>query len=140
MKYTFLSFLATLALSSPVPPVEGLRETILPPWPLEGTVDYVKSLSQSIPLQKSTGLTKQDYLTTINGVVQFFRRYQNSSGNIIDPYRGIETQYATPCFAYACSTVYAEGKDDSLLSNCTGAISSALSELSADTCADGHCK
>jgi len=113
--------------------------SILPPWPLEGTVDYVKQLSQTIPLQKTTGLTKKDYLTTINGVVQFFRQYQNASGNIIDPYRGLETQYATPCFAFACATVYTQGLDNTLLNNCTAAVSATLDELAYDTCADGHC-
>ena len=58
---------------------------------------------------------------------------------MIDQYRGAETQYATPCFAFACATVWTEGLDASLLNNCTSALTAATLELATKTCADGHC-
>lgn len=48
--------------------------------------------------------TKAAYLDTIDGIVQHFRQFQNVNpasrqyGRIIDPYAGMEIQYATPCF------------------------------------------
>ena len=71
-----------------------------------------------------------DYITTINGIVQYFRRMQDASGRIIDQYRGAETQYATPCFAFACATVWKEGLDATLLGNCTAALTAATREVS----------
>ena len=112
----------------------------LPPWPLEGTRDYVKQLAANAPLRAPTGLKRADYLTTIRGVVEYFRRFQHQqNGSIIDPDRGVETQYATPCFAFACATVWSAGLDDSLLPNCSAAVTAASHELATRTCADGHC-
>jgi len=112
---------------------------VLPPWPLEGTVDFAMQLAATVPLARPTGLLRKDYLSTISGVVQFMRGVQDSFGRIIDPYRGEETQYATPCFAFACATVWSQGMDDSLLPNCTSALTAATFELKNHSCADGHC-
>jgi hypothetical protein len=71
--------------------------------------------------------------------VQHFRQFQDSTGHIIDPYAHQEIQYATPCFSFACATLFSEGLDDSLLPNCSAAISAASKELATHTCADGHC-
>lgn len=111
----------------------------MPPYPLQGTVDWVRNLSASTPLKTPSGLKRADYLPTINGVVQFWRQYQNATGHIVDPYRGLETQYATPCFSYACATIYTQGLDDSLLPNCSAALTAASTELATHNCADGHC-
>lgn len=140
----------------------------LPPWPLEPTVAAARTLAAAATLSSPTGLKRADYLPTIHGIVQYFRRMQNASGNIIDQYRGEETQYATPCFAFACATVWKEGFDATLLGNCTAALTAATREvrvcvvscataqgcgerwimslpphspcqLATKTCADGHC-
>jgi hypothetical protein len=124
-----LSFSSALAQAPPV----------LPPFALEGTVDFALQLAAATPLQRRTNLKKADYLPVINGVVQYMRTVQNASGHIIDPFRGVETQYATPCFAFACATVWNEGLDASLLPNCTSALTAATTELATDSCADGHC-
>lgn len=124
--------LAALARAQPAPPV-------LPPFALEGTVDFALQLAAATPLKRDTGLKKADYLPVIEGVVQYMRTVQNASGHIIDPFRGIETQYATPCFAYACATVWSEGLDATLLPNCSAALTAATTELATHSCADGHC-
>ena len=121
------------ALASPPPP------PVLPPWALEGTVEYAMQLASTVPLQRPTGLTKQSYLGTINGIVQFMRNLQDDAGRIVDPFEKREVQYSTPCFAFACATVWAQGLDDTLLNNCTAALSIATEELANKTCADGHC-
>jgi len=119
-------------LGSPSPPV-------LPPWALEGTVEYAMQLAATVPLNRPTSLTKQSYLQTINGIVQFMRNLQDEYGRIIDPFEKREVQYSTPCFAFSCATVWAQGFDDTLLNNCTSALSIATEELANKTCADGHC-
>jgi hypothetical protein len=129
-----LAAAAAAVLLAAVPTVQAM-----PPWPLEGTVDYARALAAATPLQKPTGLKRADYLETVQRNINFWRQYQSASGNIIDPYRGVETQYATPCFSHACAVVFAAGLDASLFSNCTSAVTATLLELQHHTCADGHC-
>lgn len=118
-------------LTAPPPP--------LPPFALEGVVAAARAFAAATPLQAPTGLTRASYLPVIGGIVQYFRHLQNAEGAIIDQYRGAETQYATPCFAFACATVVSNGGDPSLLPNCTAALGRAIEELATATCADGHC-
>jgi hypothetical protein len=68
-------------------------------------VTVAAALAAATPLLQPSGLTREDYLVTISGIVQYFRRLQNATGHIIDQYADAEIQYATPCFAYACATV-----------------------------------
>lgn len=128
-----------LAAVSAAAAVCALAQPVLPPWPLEGTVAYAQALAAATPLTKPSGLARADYLTTINGVVRFWTTYQNASGHIIDPFRGVETQYATPCYAFACATVATAGSAADLLPNCTAALVAATTELATHSCADGHC-
>lgn len=124
--------LALLALARAQPPV-------LPPYALAGTVDFALGLAAATPLVRDTHLTKASYLPVINGVVQYLRTIQDATGHVIDPFRGVETQYATPCFAFACATAWSEGLDATLLPNCTAALTAATTELATHSCADGHC-
>jgi hypothetical protein len=115
----------------------ALATAALPPWPLESTVEAARSYAAAATLARPTGLRRADYLDTITKVVGFWTQYQNASGNIIDPYRGEETQYATPCYAFACAT--ALPLLPGLLPNCSAALGAATRELATRTCADGHC-
>ncbi|MBN2163117.1 MAG: hypothetical protein JW713_09245 [Pontiellaceae bacterium] len=85
-----------------------------------------------------TGLTRNDYLTLIAGEIDFWKTKQNSSGAIIDPYRGSETQYSTPAFANAAAAlvVYADRSD--LLEAAALAMDWASYRLSINAAADGH--
>lgn len=131
--------LALLSLALALSAAAAQAPPVMPPWPLQGTAEWAATQSAITPLAKPTGLKRADYLSTIHGVVQFFRQYQNASGHIIDPFRGVETQYATPCFSFACATVWAAGLDATLLSNCSAALTAATTELATKSCADGHC-
>jgi hypothetical protein len=127
-----LAFFVSTSAAQPAP--------ALPAWPLEGTVDAARAAAAgSPPLVAPTGLLRKDYLPVINGVVQFFRGLQNATGHVIDRFRGVETQYATPCFAFACATAFTQGLDATLLPNCSAALTAATGELAQRTCADGHC-
>ena len=131
---------AALAAAAAAPAAAAAAPApVLPPFALEGTVDFALQLAAATPLVRNTGRTKADYLPTISGVVQYMRTLQNATGHVIDPFRLVETQYATPCFAFACATVWAQGLDDTLLPNCTSALTAATTELATHSCADGHC-
>ena len=125
--------------SSSSTPTPFSSPPVLPPWSLEGTVEFAMQLAATVPLTRPTTQSKSTYLETINGIVQYMRHLQDPFGRIIDPFANAEIQYSTPCFAFSCATVYSEGLDDTLLNNCTSALSISLEELANKTCADGHC-
>jgi len=62
---------------------------------------------------RPTGLSRADYLKLIAGGVDFWKRYQDADGAIVDPYREAEFQYSTPAFAHAAAAlvVYANRRD-----------------------------
>ncbi len=59
-----------------------------------------------------TGLDRRDYLAPIRDGVRFFSQFQDDNGAIVDPYRGEEFQYSTPCFAFAAALAGLEGEGD----------------------------
>jgi len=78
---------------------------------------FINSQETSLNSFKSTGLTKNDYLSIIEGQVRAMVKYQNDEGRIIDPVENIEKYYTTPCFAHAVSVLVASStiKNDSPL-------------------------
>src|SRR5210317_1738114 len=69
------------------------------PDPLASLKSQVHTALAAAPDPTSTGFTRDDYLETIDGIVQYFRGYQQTSGDIgaiFDPYAGTEIQYSTP--------------------------------------------
>lgn len=85
-----------------------------------------------------TGLTRTNYLTLIASEVDFWKTKQNSSGAIIDPYRGVETQYATPAFANAAAALIVYAGRTDLIGPATNAMNWASLQLHNGTAADGH--
>jgi hypothetical protein len=58
-----------------------------------------------------------DYLDVLEAVCRFSIRHQADDGAIIDPFLGIEHQYATPYFAFAVATLVNAGRARDLLPN-----------------------
>ena len=85
-----------------------------------------------------TGIHRDDYLKLVAGNVDFFKQFQNADGAIIDPYRKIEFQYSTPCFAWAATALieYADRKD--LLEAAAKAMDWAVLTLSEGRAANHH--
>jgi hypothetical protein len=110
----------------------------LNPWPLEGTVGLARQNAEGLSLTRPTGLSRNSYLETINGIVGFFTQFQAANGSIIDPYAHEEIQYATPTYASATSLLVATGYNTSLLETSALALDSALSQLSNGTAPQGH--
>jgi fibronectin type 3 domain-containing protein len=86
----------------------------------------------------ATGVQRADYLKLIAGNVDFFKQHQDEHGAIIDPYRKVEFQYSTPCFAYAAATLVAHATRDDLLEPAAKAFDWASSQLAANKAANGH--
>lgn len=89
------------------------KSTAASPDPTVPFVQEFRENLKSAPPIKTTGLTRDDYLKLIAGDIDFFKRHQNADGAIIDPYKQIEWQYSTPCFATGASALvkYSGRKD-----------------------------
>ena len=115
----------------------SLQSTTADPYPLAATVSTVRGHLETATIIP-TGLSRADYLTTIQGIVDYFKNHQSASGRIIDPYLKREFQYSTPCFAWAASVLVVHGGRPDLLPRASAALEAALSELAADKVADDH--
>ncbi|WP_018615328.1 Ig-like domain-containing protein [Segetibacter koreensis] len=89
---------------------------------------------------KALNISRDAYLTKVEGVVREIAKLQNSSGAIIDSYAHRETQYSTPYFAYAVGALISTGRAVDLLSAGVAAMNSATSDLAGGTASvpDGH--
>jgi hypothetical protein len=86
----------------------------------------------------ATGLTRANYLTLMSSEIDFWKTKQNSSGAIIDPYRGVETQYATPAYANAAAALVVYAGRTDLIETAALAMDWASSRLHTGSGADGH--
>lgn len=80
-----LFFALAIGVSCAQPPVA-------PPFALDATFEYARSVAGATPLLSPSGLTRADYLSTIGGIVQHFRALQDDQGRIIDQYAKAEIQ------------------------------------------------
>lgn len=87
---------------------------------------------------RPTGLSRTDYLPLLAGNVDFFRKYQNEHGAIIDPYEKAERQYATPAFALAAALLAREANREDLREPATSALTLAIDALARRTTANNH--
>lgn len=85
-----------------------------------------------------TGSTAAQYLELISGCVDHFKGHQDGRGAIIDPHRGMEFQYATPCYAYAAALLVRHAARTDLIESAFTAYSFAAIALGTRTAADGH--
>ncbi len=69
-----------------------------------------------------TGLNSLSYIEAIEGSVSFFKTLQDNAGAIIDPIKGHEFQYATPCYAYAAALIGTIRNDPELLESAVKAF------------------
>ncbi len=107
------------------------------PFPLAEVVAQGREAALSARAVPS-GLGRQDYLKTSEGIVLFFRHFQTPDGRIIDPFLKREVQYSTPCYAWAASALVSGGRQTNLLDSAALALDVALEELSTGHTADNH--
>lgn len=94
----------------------------LPPFPFENTVSRMLQVLSNAPAPTPTGLTKDNYLDVMSGIVTFFRSYQSANGSIIDPYAHEEIQYSTPTYAFSAALLAKVRNDKDLLQTSTRAF------------------
>lgn len=109
-------------------------------WPdvLKPYVDEFRKNQLNAKAFKATGLSRKDFLAVTAGDVDFFKKHQNADGAIIDPYKNVEWQYSTPCFALAAAelVVHADRKD--LLEPAAKAMDWSCLTLSEKRAATAH--
>ena len=86
----------------------------------------------------ATGLRRADYLRLIAGNVDFWKSHQDAHGAIIDPDRGEEWQYSTPCYALAAVTLVARAGRDDLLESAARAMDWSCERLAKREGATKH--
>jgi hypothetical protein len=115
--------------------------------PLQSVKDQVYDSLASAQAPAPTGVTRGDYLETLDGIVTFFRAYQQTTGtlssglgSIIDPYAASEIQYSTPYYAFNGSVLYKSGyrTEADFLESISLALDRALYELYTNTAAGQH--
>lgn len=87
---------------------------------------------------EATGLSAQDYLSLIEGNVDYFKQHQDARGAIIDPYLEKEWQYATPSFALGAAIVVAELGREDLLEPAANAMDWATLSLGKSEAPQNH--
>jgi hypothetical protein len=112
----------------------------LDPDPLKSVKDQAYNALNTAVAPLDTGFTRNDYLTAIDGMINFFRKYQRNDGTIIDPYTESEIQYSTAYYAFGGSVLYISGyrTDADFLESVSSALDRATYELYSATCADYH--
>ncbi|MCS7192547.1 MAG: hypothetical protein NZ937_06160 [Armatimonadetes bacterium] len=76
-----------------------------------------------------TNLSRDDYLSIINGIVNYFHRFQGKEGHVIDPFEHREVQYSTPYYAWAATALIISGKRPDLMESASAALECSLHQL-----------
>lgn len=107
--------------------------------PLEPAIAAVRcALSAPGKKVEATGVERQSYLELIDGVVGYFRHFQDPTGRIIDPFFHKEYQYSTPTYAMAAGLLVSSGRRPELLASASSALESSLYQLASGTATDRH--
>ncbi len=131
MKRSFAISLAAIAF------LAGNAAAQKPAFPLAEIVAQARQAAlagRGVP----SGLVREDYLKTSEGIVVYFRHFQAPDGRIIDPFLNREVQYSTPCYAWAASALVSSGRQTNLLDSAARALDISLEELSTGHAADNH--
>jgi hypothetical protein len=80
---------------------------------------------------RALNISRDAYLSKVEGIVRAIAKFQNSSGAIIDPYAHREVQYSTPYFANAVGTLLFAGRAKDLLNAGVLAMNHATADVAA---------
>lgn len=108
------------------------------PFPAAPHLERFRANLEDMPPVRESGLKAEDYLRLIGGNVEFFRQHQDGRGAIIDPYREVEYQYSTPCFALAGAVLVEFAGRDDLLEAVALAMDWAVRSLARRKAATAH--
>lgn len=78
--------------------------------PLQPQIDRFLAQQKPITNFAPTGLVRDDYLRTVDGMVRSLQRHVKADGDLPDPVDG-RTQFAPACYAHCVATLAASGID-----------------------------
>ncbi|MEW6307121.1 MAG: hypothetical protein AB1705_26960 [Verrucomicrobiota bacterium] len=81
---------------------------------------------------KPATVSRDDYLALIHANINYFRRFQEPDGRIIDEFSNREAQYSTASYAWASAALVASGKSTNLLASASMALTQALLQLTSE--------
>jgi hypothetical protein len=120
------------------------------PFPLASALQDAVESARRFDVAPVADSAFEPQLKLVSGVVGYLSAFQALDGSIVDPYRLVEVQYATPCFAFAAATDYLQGNGHSsfpieaaaadsarqqLLQTAVRALTASLEQLSTGVCA-----
>ncbi len=108
------------------------------PDPIAPLWERYTEILKDMRLPESTGLSRENYLHVISGIVVYFAKFQNDKGAVIDPYHEVEIQYSTPCFALAAATLFVHDGREDLLEPAACALEWSIITLSQRRAATSH--
>jgi hypothetical protein len=136
MQWTRREFLGTIGAAALTPRVSTDGREPFPPSTL--VADFLAGLAHTTARPRPTGLSRDEYLRLIDGIVTFFAAFQDERGAIIDPYEKKERQYSTPAFALSAAVLCASTRRGELLPAAVRAMASACADLAQGKTADRH--
>jgi hypothetical protein len=131
LRIRWLLLLGTALGLQPEPPAASVS------FPLEPVIRDVRHHLRQGSF-RPIGLSRDDYLSLVDGIVEFFQHFQAADGRIIDPFARKEVQYSTPCYAWAAAALVAGRHETGRLESAAQALDAALQELAEGRAADGH--
>jgi hypothetical protein len=127
--------LATVVRADQLP---AINASIFAPHPAAGALQRVFAAAADDADFHPSNLTREDYATLIAQDVDCLKKFQNSHGQIIDPYAQREIQYSTPAFAVASAFLATQHSRPDLLSPASRALSCSITALVTHHAANGH--
>lgn len=109
-------------------------------WLLTDKITAFSEDISTVAVIEKTGLTKEDYLKVINAQVQVMKDYQNEAGGIVDPIRGNEVYYTTPCYAHSVAILISSGytEDKELIESGMKALDKSCKHLKEQWAPGNH--
>jgi hypothetical protein len=101
-------------------------------------VDIWRRFAEFSPDPCPTLINRNNYLSVIRSGVRCFESWQDGNGAIIDPYKQVEYQYSTPCFAYLAALVAVEDSDSGLMERAARAFEWSANSLAKRSAPNRH--
>ena len=76
-------------------------------------------------------ISRETYLDNVEAIAREISKFQNTKGEIIDPYSKSEIQYSTPYFAFSVGTLLSAGRAKDLLPKGIAAMNCATADVAA---------
>ncbi|MDA0748954.1 MAG: hypothetical protein O2954_20745, partial [bacterium] len=99
------------------------------PYPLENTWRRLREELAQAPVPEPTGITRDTYLDIAERIIRAAVPWQDSTGTVIDPYRGEETNSCTARFVGSLGLLISAGLCTDLVDACVNGYEACLLRL-----------